>query len=128
MADDEQAVAIRNGNGSVNGLPRPLTPEELAISPRYPAVGAAATEPPPCSPSGVPFQVMTAPVEEKLSPMPWTNNPHWLDTRYLQPPPRNEERIVNPAAALIGPQADPQEIQRALEASGWKPPEGLKIE
>ena len=127
---DEPAAANELTVTATTPLPA-AEPALTDIEPRIPAVGAAAVEPPPCSPSGVPFQVMDAPlvrtVEEESPPMPWTNNPHLWDTRYFQPQPRNEERIVHPAAASIGPEADSREIERALKASGWTPPQGLKI-
>jgi hypothetical protein len=130
MADDEKP---KTGNGRM-----PATP--LAWQTNPPGPPGAAIDPPPCSPSGVPFDV-----SKMASPAPAFTAPHegyppainekggWMAfSPFLlqnpnQPMAREPLARADPNAKLGTPTA-PSQLKKLMDASGYKLPEarGMK--
>src|SRR5215831_862585 len=123
--------------------PKPPAEEGRTVTPRVepwqiapPGPPGAAIEPPPCSPSGVPFQVMTAPAAAPRFDMPPAphegppppTRPEWFvyglnpPTQYNLGPLRAPLYRTDPNT-FIGTPTPPDQLKRLEEASGYTSPE-----
>ena len=128
MADDEKP---KTGNGQIPTT----TPTPAAWQTNPPGPPGAAIDPPPCSPSGVPFDIekmasaapaFTAPHEGYPPPINdkggWMAFSPFLLQNPQQPMARAPLARTVPEAKL-GTETPPSQIKKLLDASGYRSPE-----
>ena len=124
-------VPAKTGNGQMPAT----TPAPLAWQTNPPGPPGAAIDPPPCSPSGVPFDLQkvikaapqhTAPHEGYPPPINdhggWMAFSPFLLQNPQQPMARAPLARTDPEAKL-GTETPPSQIKKLLDASGYRSPE-----
>jgi hypothetical protein len=120
-------MADAKGNGS---MPVPINNHAMPPAPFWqsgpPGPSGAATEPPPCSPSGQPFMATSEPMTEPEQPPPvhLATNEEWgllftIEPDHIKfgPWPEPTEAAASSTAPL-GQETPRKEIERLLQESG----------